>query len=81
MTIDIKLGSWFLSALTLIFVTFKLLGKLSWSWFEVFIPVLIIPIIIIAFVLLWVVAILIVTLADHFWGNGRPRLRITRRPK
>ena len=37
----LEIGGGFLGTLTLIFVVFKLLGYIDWSWWLVFLPVLI----------------------------------------
>lgn len=37
----IVIGGWFVSALTLIFVVAKLLGIVNWSWWLVFLPLIV----------------------------------------
>ena len=49
-------GLGFLSILTLIFVVAKIMGYLSWSWWVVFLPMLIpVALIIVAIVVSWIV--------------------------
>jgi len=51
-----KTGLGFLSMLTLIFVVAKIMGYLSWSWWVVFLPMLIpVALIIVAIVVSWIV--------------------------
>jgi len=51
-----KTGLGFLSILTLIFVVAKIMGYLSWSWWVVFLPMLIpVALIIVAIVVSWIV--------------------------
>ncbi len=45
-------GIGFLGALALIFITLKLIGKITWSWWYVLMPIWIIPFIIISFLLI-----------------------------
>jgi hypothetical protein len=57
---DSILGLGFLGTLTIVFVIFKLLGKLDWSWFWVLSPVIFGTILTI-FVLLIVIIIAVVS--------------------
>ena len=51
-----RTGLGFLSMLTLIFVVAKIMGYLSWSWWVVFLPMLIpVALIIVAIVVSWIV--------------------------
>lgn len=55
---DIKLGVGFLSTLTLIFVVAKLWGVIDWSWFIVFLPVLLglgVGILILLFIIIMII--------------------------
>lgn len=54
-------ATWFLPALTLIFITLKLTGHIAWSWWWVLAP-------------LWIPAIIvIVVLCIFLWWRSRSR--------
>lgn len=58
---NITIGGWFVSVLTIIFVIAKLLGIVSWSWWIVFLPM------IISFIISCLVLIIIAIL--YIWLN------------
>lgn len=51
------LGLGFLGTLTIVFVIFKLLGKLDWSWFWVFSPMIFGVIMVILIILIIIIII------------------------
>ena len=59
----IEIGGGFLATLTIIFVIAKILGYISWSWWVVFLPILIgvsIPIFIILIIFVMIIIMAIV---------------------
>ncbi len=62
----IEIGGGFLATLTIIFVIAKILGYIHWSWWVVFLPILIGVSIPIFIILIIFVVIIIVSIVDEF---------------